>query len=134
MRGYLNEGRRWAESFLSEPFDVDRRGCGLARAGAVYGTGELALGQGDLARAEELFEEALALYRGLGDEVGAAAVLAELGQVARAQGDYERASALSEEGLNLGRRLDDFRVAAIALNTLGHVERHQGNTEGAISR
>ena len=133
MHGYLDEGRRWAEAFLSDPFDDHQPKCGLARAGAAYGAGEMAFGQGDLARAAELFEEALALYRGLGDESCVAAVLAELGQVARAQGDHDRAAALSEEGLDLGRRLGEPRVAAIALNTLGHVERYRANTKGAIA-
>ncbi len=134
MRGYLSEGRRWAEGFLSQPFDVDEPDCGLARASAAYGAGELALGRGDLARASQHLEEALDLYRRLGDEAGVAAVLVELGQTARAQGDNERAVALSEEGLELGRRLDQPKVVAIALNTLGHVERHRGNLEDAIVR
>ena len=134
MHGYLNEGRRWAEAFLSEPsYGGDPRS-DLARAGALYGAGELAFGQGDLARAAELFEEALAHYRELGDEGGAAAVLVELGQVVRAQGDHERAAALSEESLELGRRLGEPRIAAIALGTLGRVESHRGNLEAAISR
>ena len=134
MRGYLSEGLRWAEEFLSRPFDVGGPGCGLARASAVYGAGELALGRGDLARACEHLEEALALYRRLGDEAGVAAVLVELGQTARAQGDNERAAALSEESLELGRRLNMLNVVAIALNTLGHLERHRGNTEDATGR
>ncbi|CAA9429872.1 hypothetical protein AVDCRST_MAG82-2030 [uncultured Rubrobacteraceae bacterium] len=134
MHGYLDEGRRWAEVFISEPFNDNQPRCGLVRAKGLYATGELAFGQGELARAAELFEEALALYRELGDDSGAADVLAELGQVARAQGDHDRAAALSEEGLNLGRRLGDSRVAAIALSTLGRVERHWGNMEAAIAR
>jgi predicted ATPase/DNA-binding XRE family transcriptional regulator len=132
--GYLHEGRRWAQELLSRSLDADSPGCSLARAGALCAAGELAFGQGDLAQAAGLFEESLALYRGLADDTGVAAVLAELGQVARAQGDHERAVALSEEGLGLGRRLGDARVAAIALGTLGRVQRHRGNLEGAVSR
>jgi len=132
--GYLHEGRRWAEALLSQPLDVERPGCGPARAGALCAAGELAFGQGDLPQAAGLFEESLALYRGLGDDIGVAAVLAELGQVARAQGDHERALELSEEGLALGRRLGDSRVAAIALGTLGRVERHRGNAKEAVIR
>ena len=132
--GYLHEGRRWAEALLSQPLDVERPGCGLARAGALCAAGELAFGQGDLPQAAELFEESLALYRGLGDDTGVAAALAELGQVARAQGDHARAVELSGEGLRLGRRMGDSRIAAIALGTLGRVERHQGNLVDAIGR
>jgi predicted ATPase/DNA-binding XRE family transcriptional regulator len=131
--GYLHEGRRWAEELLSQPFDDDHPSCAPARAGALCAAGELAFGQGDLARAAELFEESLALYRGLEDDSGVAAVLVELGQVARAQGEHDRAAALSEESLDLGHTLGDTRVAAIALSTLGRVERHRGNTEDAIA-
>jgi predicted ATPase/DNA-binding XRE family transcriptional regulator len=134
MRGYLEEGRRWAEDFLSKPFDDDRPGYRRVRANALYGAGELAFGQGDHARAAQLFEEALALYRGLGDVGGIADVLVELGQVARAQGEHDRAAALSEEGLRLGRELGDSRVVAIALVTLGRVDSHRGDAEGAIAR
>ena len=134
MRGYLEEGTRWAEGFLSEPFDDDRPGYRRLRARALYGAGELAFGRGDLARAAELFEEALAIYRGLADDGGIADVLVELGQVARAQGDHDRAAALSEEGLRLGRASGDSRVVAIALVTLGRVDSHRGDAEGAIAR
>ena len=134
MRGYLEEGRRWAEVFLSEPFDDDRPGYRRLRAKALYGAGELAFGQGDLVRAAELFDGALTLYRGLGDDGGIADVLVELGQVTRAQGDHDRAAALSEEGLRLGRASGDSRVVAIALGTLGRVDGHRGDAEGAIAR
>jgi predicted ATPase/DNA-binding XRE family transcriptional regulator len=134
IRGYLEEGRRWAEGFLSEPFDDDRPGYRRLRARALYGSGELAFGQGDLARAAEFFEEALALFRGLGDDGGIADVLVELGQVARAHGDHDRAAALSEEGLRSGRGSGDSRVVAIALVTLGRVDSHRGDAEGAIAR
>ena len=134
MRGYLEEGRRWAERFLSQPFDADSPTCALARAEALYAAGELAFGQGDLARAARHFEESLVLYRSLGDDLGVAAVLAELGQVVRSQGDHDRAAALSEEAVSLGRSLDDFRIVAIALGTLGRVERYRGNAASAIAR
>jgi non-specific serine/threonine protein kinase len=134
MRGYLGEGSRWAEGFLGQSLDTGASGYALARASAAYGAGELALGRGDLARACELLEEALGLYRGLGDEAGVAAVLVELGQTARAQGDSERAAALSEQSLELGRKLDEAKVVAIALNTLGHLERQRGDLESATGR
>jgi predicted ATPase/transcriptional regulator with XRE-family HTH domain len=134
MRGYLEEGRRWVEGFLSEPFDAGRAGCEPARAWALWAAGALAFGQGDLVRASGRFEESLVLYRRLGDDTGIASVLAEFGQVARSQGDHDRATVLSEEGLELARRLGDPRAAAIALGTLGRLERHRGNPEEAMAR
>jgi predicted ATPase/DNA-binding XRE family transcriptional regulator len=133
MGGYLEEGRRWAEGLLSKPFDEGLGSCLPARAGALWAAGELAFAQGDLAPAVGRFEESLALYRGLGDDTGIAAVLVELGQVTRAQGDHVRAAALSEGSLDRCRNVDDARVAAIAHSTLGRVERYRGNTDGAIA-
>jgi predicted ATPase/DNA-binding XRE family transcriptional regulator len=131
MHGYLGEGRRWVEEFLS-----GSEGCGPgpARAMALYGAGEMALGQGDPVRAVALLEESLALYRELGDEVGVAIVLSELGQATRAQGDHDRAAALSEEGLACSRELGERNAAAIALNTLGHIERQRGELASATAR
>jgi predicted ATPase/DNA-binding XRE family transcriptional regulator len=103
-RGYLDEGRRWAEDFVSEGPAGDRCVPGDVRARALNGAGQLALGQGELARAAELFERSLALYRELEDAAWTANVLAELGQVVRALGDCGRAAALSEEALSLSRR------------------------------
>lgn len=133
-RGYLEEGRRWAEEFLEENDAGDRPVGGLVQAKALVGMGQLAFGKGDLARAVELFEESLALYRESGDEDGVAIVLVQLGQIARTRGEHSRAVALSDEGLALSRKLGDHMGAAIALNTLGCVERERGDAESAIAR
>lgn len=68
----------------------------------------------ELAGAASLFEEALWLGRGLGDDERAAHALVELGQVTRARrGDLEHAAALSEEGMALSRRLGGGRVLRV---------------------
>jgi tetratricopeptide (TPR) repeat protein len=133
-RGYLEEGRRWAEEFLEENDASDHPVGGTVRAKALHGMGQLAFGKGDLARAVELFEESLALYRESGDEGGVAIVIVQLGQIARTRGEHGRAVALSDEGLVLSRKLGDRMGAAIALNTLGCVERQRGDAESAMAR
>jgi predicted ATPase len=67
MHGYLGEGRRWVEEFLSEDSKSSQPAGTPMRAKALYGAGELAFGQGDLARAAELLEESFVLYRELGE-------------------------------------------------------------------
>ena len=133
-RGYLEEGRRWAEEFLEENDASDHPVGGIVRAKALHGMGQLAFGKGDLARAVELFEESLALYRESGDEGGVAIVIVQLGQIARTRGEHGRAVALSDEGLVLSRKLGDRMGAGIALNTLGCVERQRGDAESAMAR
>jgi predicted ATPase/DNA-binding XRE family transcriptional regulator len=133
IRGYLREGRDWLLAFLAlDAADGGGQARGPVRAKVLYGAGQLAFGQGDLAQATRLYGESLAAYRGLGDERGSAQVIVEMGQVARAQEDHDRAVALSEEGLALSHKTGYPLGAAIALNTLGHVRRERRDLEGAI--
>jgi predicted ATPase/transcriptional regulator with XRE-family HTH domain len=135
IRGHLGEGREWLRAFLDEDaVEGGPHALAPARAKALYAAGQLAFGQGDLARAARLYGEGLAAYRALGDGAGTATVLAELGQLARAREDHERAAALSEEALALGLGARNGLVAAIALNTLGHVRREAGDLDGAVAR
>ena len=133
-RGYLEEGWRWAEEFLEKNDASDQPVGALAQAKALHGMGQLAFGKGDLARAIELFEESLALYRESGEESGVAIVIVQLGQIARTRGEHGRAVTLSDEGLLLSRKLGDRMGAGIALNTLGCVERQRGDAESAVAR
>src|SRR5204862_6607498 len=59
-----------------------------ARARALYGAGVLTHLQGDYRLATAQFEEALAVYRELGDRRGIASVLNGLGTEAQGLGEY----------------------------------------------
>jgi predicted ATPase len=134
-RGHLGEGRRWVEWFLSEGSKGEGQPARAgARAKALYGSGLLAHGQGDNRRAAAFYEEALGLYRELGDQAGTTATLLELGSVNMALGDYDRAEDLSAQGLALSRTSGDDLSAAIASGTLGRVARHRGDAASAVSR
>ena len=56
-------------------------------------------GLGDPARGRELEEEALGLYREIGDQKGIGACLNNLGRLALEQGDLERATSLLEDSI-----------------------------------
>jgi DNA-binding CsgD family transcriptional regulator len=71
-------------------------------ANTTYQLGKIAYGQGDLARAEALWEEALTAARAIGDPVNACYCLSHLGLAASERGDLGRAAALLSEGLALG--------------------------------
>lgn len=95
-RGHYSEGRRWLEATLARA-----TGAGQARAQALSGLGVLHHQQDDYEQASRLLEEALALWRSLGNEKEMAATLNHLAAVAQFQHDDARAVRLREESLSL---------------------------------
>jgi len=123
--GYVDEGRRWLEAWLSMPGAeaIDP----TVRATALHGAGVLAFRCGDRSMAEQWVAEALAIRRGLGDGGGIAASLMNMGNIALAQGDNTRAIALFEESVTLWRTAGDHWGQAMALNNLAQVARAGGD-------
>jgi DNA-binding CsgD family transcriptional regulator len=85
----------------------------VARAANVLG--DLARGQGDYDRATALFEEALTLFRRLGQSLHVPLVLHNLGQVAALHGDARRGTDYVSEGLALLQDLGDRRGQGFCL-------------------
>ena len=77
----------------------------------------------DFAAAVATLQQALALYRDLGDQAGQADALNGLGWVHRLTGDYPAAAACLRQALELFRGLGHRRGQAQALNGLGAVQR-----------
>jgi predicted ATPase len=92
IRGSMNEGRRRLEAALA----ADDRPT-AARAKALTGAADLALGQGDDDRVDELAGEALPLHRAHGDEWGATESLLLMAHAAADREDFGRARRLAEE-------------------------------------
>jgi tetratricopeptide (TPR) repeat protein len=88
----LNEGRRRLEAALA----VDRRTT-AARAKALTSAADLALGQGDDDRVDELAGEALPLHRAYGNDWEAVESLLLMAHAAADRDEFERARALAEE-------------------------------------
>ncbi|HWE64342.1 MAG TPA: helix-turn-helix transcriptional regulator, partial [Chloroflexota bacterium] len=129
VHSYLSEGRRW----LAEMLAIGPAAPSSLRAGVLHGAGTLAYHQGDNEQAAALHQEALTLYRALGNSRGIARTLNELGSVAQAQGDLVRASTQFAESLLLFRELDDAQGIADVLNNLGSVAESQRQYEQARS-
>ncbi|HEY8431553.1 MAG TPA: tetratricopeptide repeat protein [Sandaracinaceae bacterium] len=87
--------------------------------------------RGEDAKAEQLLERALALFRAAGDLRGVASTLDDLAQVARLLGDTERALAAAHEALEIRRSHADVRGEAVSLMTLGTIELARGRLEPA---
>jgi predicted ATPase len=124
MRGYLREGRDWAEAALARD-----GGSPLERARALHVAGDLAQEQGDYSRARSLLTAGRALALTAGALAPAALCLNGLGFIARNQGAYEEAAAHHQEALALQREIGDRRAVACTLANLGSIEQNRG--EGA---
>jgi predicted ATPase/class 3 adenylate cyclase len=128
IRGYLSEARYLIAELLSRPGAQERT---TVRAKGLYAAGTLADIQGDYEHANAYYEESLAIYRELGDKVGAARPLTGLGTVAWNQGDLETARALLEESLALKRELGSPGAISISLNNLGLLALTEGELAAA---
>lgn len=78
-----------------------RRGDRLELAITLYNLGHVARLQGDTQRAENRFEESLAIFREVEDALGQAAVLQSLVEVASESGDSQRAFSLLRVSIRL---------------------------------
>jgi tetratricopeptide (TPR) repeat protein len=87
--------------------------------------------QGAYEAALPQLEEAVRIFRQIGDRRGESESLSRLGDVSWTQGDYVAAKAYCEESLRICRESDDRRGEAEAFNRLGNVSREQGDYSGA---
>jgi tetratricopeptide (TPR) repeat protein len=113
IKGHLAEGRRRLESALS----MDERPT-AARAKALNGAADMAIGHGDAAGARSRAEEALTLHRQLRDDWGSAASLMLLAHAAADAEDYATARRLWEESAGLFRELGDRHHTMLATRLL----------------
>ena len=131
LRSYLGEGRSWLEAALALPDGDERHAGGATRATACHGVAVLAWTQGDYAHAVLRAEQALTLWRTLGDRAGSARALNLLGLVAIDQQDWELAARALEESLALRRDLQDRWGIGTSLHNLGTVACGRGDYDRA---
>ena len=121
IRGHLSEGRNWLEQALAHHPDTPAS----VRAKALNGLGRLTQLQGELFKAETLFEEGLELWRRVENKEGMAASLNRLGTAALAQENYALAERCFQEGLELYETLGDKGGISILLNNCGELARYR---------
>jgi tetratricopeptide (TPR) repeat protein len=98
---------------------------------ALLNLGELARKRGDVARATEFLEEALADVRAIDMTWGIANILTLLGHLARGQQDYERAKVRYRESLALYHRLGNATYTAWCLEGIAAVACAEGSYQCA---
>jgi predicted ATPase/transcriptional regulator with XRE-family HTH domain len=130
IHGHATEGRRWLKRAL-----VAAPHRGSPRARALNELGGLAIQRGDLAGAVPPLEEALGLFRDLGDARWTAFTLFRLGQAVRFGGDAQHAITLFEASLALsgaGGEAGDI-VRGLPLVHLGTLLVEQGDYSRSVA-
>jgi predicted ATPase/DNA-binding SARP family transcriptional activator/DNA-binding CsgD family transcriptional regulator len=123
------EGRRWLEKGLARGRVAPKPALGKA----LYEAGWIALWQGDSDRAIALLEEALALFRELGDRRGVAISIGNLGNALLHRGDMERAAVLRQEAEALrGEPLDRWTLAWLT-TFLARAALYEGDYERTLA-
>jgi len=130
VRGHFTQGRDALARVLALP---DAQSPTAERAVALYGAGGLAAYQGDYESARRLNQEALDLFRSLGDRLGIARSHTHLGIVATGEGRHDEARDSYQEALSIFHELGDHRRLATTLNNLGALARQQGRYEEALA-
>jgi hypothetical protein len=141
LRGHAAELVRLGDDIVAGSEDLPP----YQRAMALTGAGFTLIANEDRARAQQLFEQTLPLYRQGSEELGVllnATVLAVLGHLAASRRDYAAAGNLLDQGQALLRELRDedltgydrlqhLLTTALADNFLGQVRLSQGDNDAA---
>ena len=141
LRGHLAELARLGDDIAAGSEDLPPYQGALALTGAGF----ILIANGDLARAQTVFEQALPLYRQTSEKLGVvlnATVLAVLGHLAATRRDYAGASKLLDEGHALVQqfrdqdltgyvRLQQLLTVALLDNFLGQVRLSQADNDAA---
>ncbi len=121
--GHIAEGREWLESTLERTAGIET----AERARALQNVGVLSEKCGMYDRAVQSYEQALALWRRLGNERRVAGSLMNLGAVAYAAADLGRARERTEEALARYREIEDRRGMEMALSNLAEIAHAGGD-------
>jgi predicted ATPase/class 3 adenylate cyclase len=130
VRGLRNEGL----AFLEQALAVRAGVAANIRAKALLVAARLAFNQSNYEQGEALAQEALGLFRELGDRRGIALSLNRLGVAAWRRGEYRSARVLLDEDLALFRDLGDRDRVAWSLFMHGLLDNKQGEYARAASR
>lgn len=90
-----------------------------SHAQALQTLGEIEKEQGDLVRAQQLFEAALEIYQKREETRGLANCYKGLGDILSSRGNYRQARARFEEAVRIYEKMGDKRNAGVCLRSIG---------------
>ncbi|MGQ0571370.1 MAG: ATP-binding protein [Armatimonadota bacterium] len=122
VRGYITEGREWMDKALASASEPN-----ALRARVLTHAGVLTYFADDLAGAERLAQQGLALSRQLEDLPGVGMALAALTLCANFRGDRTHATALAQEAVDIFRAHRCRWELASSLSVMGMVALQEGD-------
>jgi predicted ATPase/DNA-binding SARP family transcriptional activator len=125
-RGTITEARRRLDDALAAT-----GGDAPGRAAALFASGRMALRQGALDHARDVFIEARTLFEADGRRDGVALCAAGLGWITHVVGPYEEAVSLCTDAVELARAGAEDWILADALNNLGVASRAAHDLESS---
>jgi predicted ATPase len=127
FRGHAEEFARYGEAIVAQGEKLPPGRLSYAQTGL----GIMLIASGNPARAQVIFEQALALSRRLGDTLGIAISAGSLGHLTALRGDYDQANKLLAESLTLHQQLGNNISLALVNNFLGQIPLRQGDPDAA---
>jgi tetratricopeptide (TPR) repeat protein len=126
--GYVAEGRRWADVLLAKLGAAEP-----TRARARVSTTHLgrSLAGENIKHAEDLLDEALAVFESLGNTQWRSMTFRHRGMIAEAAGDAAAVRSLYSQSLALARESGDSRGIAQILCYVGRLALREGDTRAA---
>jgi predicted ATPase/class 3 adenylate cyclase len=128
VRGNLKIGRDYYAELLAKPAAQSRN---VARAMALFGAGRLAWCQEDNPTALRHYDEALSIYREIGNRFMTAMTLGQMAFVFRSEGNAEESVVRLEEGWPIALKLKNEQLRAIMLSGKGSIASDNGDLESA---
>jgi tetratricopeptide (TPR) repeat protein len=116
IRGEAEQAASWADQTAET---MEQGGNRRDKAFATRLQGKIAGQRQDWAEAERLYQEALAIYRELGEEKDEVIALNDLGEVARSQRHYDNAESYYKQALTMAEKLCDKALIANRYGSLG---------------
>ena len=127
FRGHAEELARYGQVTVANGEKLPPEQLGYAQVGL----GTMLVASGDQDRARALFEQALALFRRLGDKAGIAISAGSAGHLAALHGQYAKAKELLTEALALHQELGFNVSVSLMYNYLGQIPLSQGDNDSA---